>query len=70
MNTQPSAEEQVTVNVMFIEGDQYLISPVVAAWKLNRWPDNRNPLPQTYVRVHISCAHMGRGADKAAHART
>ena len=36
MNTQPSAEEQVTVNVMFIEGDQYLISSVVAAWKLNR----------------------------------
>ena len=30
MNTQPSAEEQVTVNVMFIEGDQWL------PWKLNR----------------------------------
>ena len=28
MNTQPSAEEQVTVNVMFIEGDQWL------PWKL------------------------------------
>ena len=30
MNTQPSAEEQVTVTVMFIEGDQWL------PWKLNR----------------------------------
>lgn len=30
MNTQPSAEEQVTVNVVFIEADQFLIASAVA----------------------------------------
>ena len=30
MKTQPSAEEQVTVNVVFIEGDQFLIASAVA----------------------------------------
>ena len=35
MNTQPSSEEQVTVNVKFNEGDRFLIASV-AARKLNR----------------------------------
>ena len=30
MNTQPSAEEQFTVNVMFIKGNQFLNASVVA----------------------------------------
>ena len=30
MNTQPSADEQVTVNVVFIEGDQFFVASVVA----------------------------------------
>ena len=30
MKTQPSAEEQVTANVVFLEGDQFLNASVVA----------------------------------------
>ena len=77
MNPQPSAEEQVTVNVTFIEGDQFSNSRVPAMETKQDpvlssilRPDSPNTVPQTYVRVHISCSHMGPGADKAAHAHT
>ena len=59
MNTQPSAEEQVTVNVVFLKGDQFLNASVVAMetkqhsvlskmlqYTWEGWPDN--PVLQLY----------------------
>ena len=59
MNTQPSAGEQATVNVMFIEGDQFFkcfsgchesrqdpVLSKVLQYSQKGWPDN--PVLQLY----------------------